>query len=148
VQADRVQIRSTPIGPNGGGSRVTVIDSSRGVVLEVHRYDAQGKLIATAKLSKHVQDPLSKAILPRRVEIRWPSNQFEVSLDLPDLQVNRLTSEAQPFFIPPPLPGYRRIDLADPNLQPGQPPIGAQPNGLQPGAAPMAMPPHPNRLQL
>ncbi len=132
----RLEIRSTPIPQPGqpphGSSRVTVIDDSRGVVLEQHVFDASGARLATAKMSRHVRDPGSGAILPKRVDIEWPPAKFELSFDLSEIQVNHLDANAQSMWVKPVYPGYADVDLADPSLQFTGPQSAASPERVPP----------------
>lgn len=136
----RVEIKSKVPSLGGMASRVTIIDETRGIVLEEHLYDPQGVRLASALLSKHVRDPASGVTLPRRVEIKWPPTQRELTIDMSDVQINQLTP-APDLFARPHYEGYNTIDLAQPNGQlppagtPGQP--GMYPPGTQypPGVA-------------
>jgi hypothetical protein len=110
----RVEIRSRSNTPGKTNSRITIIDDSRGVVLEQHVYDVQGARLATAVLSKYVLDPASGAKLPRHVEIRWPPANFEISVDMADLHVNQLTADPRELFAKPTYSGFTEIDLAQP----------------------------------
>jgi hypothetical protein len=136
VGSGRVEIRSKSITPTGQVSRVAIVDDSRGVVLEDHVYDAQGVRLASAVLSKHVHDPATGVKLPRHVEIQWPGAQMTMSLDLGEVEINRLSASPQELFAKPTYSGYSEIDLARPNnLVPVAPPGGA-PNAYR--AAPAA----------
>jgi hypothetical protein len=110
----RVEVRSKSMAPGRGGSRITIIDASRGVVLEEHLYDAQGVRLASAMLSKHIRDPASEATLPRHVEIQWPPAKFELTVDMPDLHINQLTADPRELFTKPIKEGYPDMDLAQP----------------------------------
>jgi hypothetical protein len=117
VGNNRVEIKSRSRVPGKGMSRITIIDDSRGIVLEEHLYDPQGTRLATAVLSKHFHDPASGATLPRHVEIQWPSAQFNLSVDMADLHVNQLPADPRQFFAKPTYSGYNEVDLAHPNNQ-------------------------------
>lgn len=128
------EIRSRGLGPTGDVTKVTVVDSSRGWLLEQHLYDARGERIASAILSRHERDPASGAVLPRTVQIDWPAMQLSVELRLNGLRINQLVDNSGELFALPQYPGYDLVDLADPNLQWNAPPGGAS----EPlGAAPM-----------
>ncbi|HTM56408.1 MAG TPA: hypothetical protein VL175_20420 [Pirellulales bacterium] len=113
VGKGRVRVRTRPRGP-GGVSHVTIIDESTALILEEHVYDARDVRLATALLSKHVRDPASGAKLPRHVEIQWPTVNFEMTIDMADVQVNQLPADPRELFAKPSYPGYTEIDLAQP----------------------------------
>ncbi len=131
--AGRVEIRSvqpSSLSPDPI-TRVTVIDESRGIVLEQHLYNQTGQRLATAVLSKHQRDYTSGVTMPRHINIVWPPTQFELNLELTDLQINRLGASPQQLFARPAYPGYKDVDLAGPDLPPGLlPPTGAMSTGL------------------
>ena len=139
VGQGRIEIRSTP--PAGISfdpvTRTTVIDESRGIVLEQHLYSAQGQRLATAKLSKHQRDPETGVILPRHVEISCPQTQFELQIDLVDMQINRLPANSQQLFTRPAYPGYQEVDLGNASA-----PVATQPagQGMPVGGGPSASP--------
>jgi hypothetical protein len=114
LRGGKLEIRSTVPGPDGP-RRVTIIDESSGVVLEQHIYDARGTLLASAIQTGHQRDPATNVVLPRRVRILWPTAHFEMTVDLADLQINRLTADPAALFTKPDYPGYVNVDLAAPN---------------------------------
>jgi len=123
VGAGRVEIRTTSNIP-GRGSRVIIVDDSRGIILEEHVYDAQRQRLASAVLSKHVRDPASGVTLPRHVEIQWPPAKLELSIDMPDVQINQV-APGTALFVKPTYSGYNEIDLAQPSqLAPPTPAVG------------------------
>jgi hypothetical protein len=115
VGKGRLEIRSKSRMPDAGSSRITIVDDSRGVVLEEHVYDAQRNRLASAVLSKHQRDPVSGATLPHHVEIQWPPANLSLSIDMPDLQINQLTSGSNDLFTKPSYSGFNEVDLAHPN---------------------------------
>ena len=117
VGKGRLEITSKSKSPGNGNSRITIVDESRGVVLEEHVYDAQRNRLASAVLSKHVRDPASGATLPRHVEIQWPPANFSLTIDMPDMQINQLPAGARDLFNKPSYSGYNEVDLAHPNGQ-------------------------------
>jgi hypothetical protein len=115
VGQGRLEIRTPPNVP-GKGMRITIIDESRGVVLEEHVYDPQGVRLASAVLSRHVRDPASGVTLPRHVEVQFPPAKLELTLDMPELLINQLTADqSAQLFIKPSYSGYNEVDLAQPN---------------------------------
>jgi hypothetical protein len=124
----RLEVRSKGSTAGPGTSRITIIDDSRGVVLEDHVYDSKGTRLASSIMSKHVRDPASDVILPRHLEISWPTTKLDLSVDIPDLQINQLSGDPQ-LFIKPVYSGYNEIDLANP-------PAPLVPNANGPASAP------------
>lgn len=114
VRGGRLEIRSTQPGVPNAHPRVTVIDDARGVILEQHVYDERGSLLATASLSQHSRDPATGIIMPRRVQVRWPPAQFEMTIEFYDLAINRVVGDPQELYTKPTYPGYPDVDLADP----------------------------------
>ncbi len=117
VGGGRLEIRSKLPPGGAAASRITIIDESRGVVLEEHLYDAKGTRLATAIMSKHVHDPVSQVTLPRHVEVEWPTSHLNLTIDLDDLQINQLNANPAELFAKPSYPGYNEVDLAHPNGQ-------------------------------
>lgn len=143
VGAGRIEIRSVQAPGTSPEplTKITVVDESRGVVLEQHLYNANGQLLGTAKMSKHQRDMAANVTLPRKIEIIWPSTQFELTLEMTDLQVNRLQPNPQ-LFARPAYPGYKEIDLAEMSVPQGMPPAASAsgPGSLRPPqATPAAM---------
>ncbi len=147
VGSGRIEIRSTQphtMSPDPV-TRITVIDDTRGVVLEQHLYNQQGQRLATAKLSKHQHDMASSTTLPRHIEINWPATKFELAIDLTDLQINTLSAGSQQFFTRPQYPGFQDVDLADPNLRfgaaTGERRVGQSARGCRLWPHPLCRPP-------
>ncbi len=113
----RLEIRTKPSTPGVGVSQVTILDDSRGVILEEHIYDAQGSRLASAMLSKHVRDPATGVTLPRHVEIQWPPTNFNLTIDIADVQINQLGAAPQELFGMPAYSGYNNVDLGQPQGQ-------------------------------
>ncbi|HTU26810.1 MAG TPA: hypothetical protein VMF30_15485 [Pirellulales bacterium] len=128
ISASRLEVRTLPDAP-GGNTIVTVIDDSRGIVLEEHVYDPAGNRLATAVLSRHQRDGTTGITLPRHVELDLPTRQMQIGLELKDLQINRLQPSQADLWTKPSYPGYTEVDLADPNLRLVQPTArGAMPH--------------------
>lgn len=142
VGAGRIEIRSSIATPQGPMTRVAILDDSRALVLQQNLYDAQGNSIATAQLSKHVRDSASGVIMPRHVDVQWPTAKLEFSIDMSDLVINRLPPNSQELFTKPNYTGYTEVNLADPNLRLGPAPAAVP---MQNGAplVPIGQPPQP-----
>lgn len=114
VRGGKLEIRSTSPGQNGA-RRITILDESSGIVLEQHVYDGRGTRVASAVLSGHQRDPATGVIMPRKVRIDWPTANFDLTIELSDLQINSLTADPAALFAKPEYPGYVNVDLAAPN---------------------------------
>jgi hypothetical protein len=116
VGANRLQIQSVYHGALGELRKVTVVDSLRGVVLEQHLYDARNARVASSFNSNFHRDPVTGAVLPRHVEIQYPVTQFDLKIDMVDMQINMLGPQNAQLWVKPDYPGFPNVNLADPNL--------------------------------
>ena len=136
----RVQIRTVRHSSIGNLTKITVLDPARAIVLEQDLYDGSGHLVAAARTSKQHLDPATGAILPRHIEIDYPSAGFTMKIDIDDLQVNTLGPQNASLWTKPEYAGYPDVNLADPNLfaPPGATAAHAGPPGMpaMPAAAP------------
>ena len=101
--------------PSGAMTKVTIIDSLRGWVLEQHLYDAQDRLVASAVASGHVSVPVdgdsaNRVVLPKHIEVRWPSAELSMKIDMGDVQINRLDVSAE-IWSKPSYIGWTDVDL-------------------------------------
>jgi hypothetical protein len=137
---ERVWIRARGQGQSGDLTKVTVIHSKYGWVLEHHLYDANGSLLAKVESSQHRYYPLEGVSLPRRINVQLaPGQPTEIAfhLDVFGYRINQLQGEPSRLWELPQLEGYPLVDLADPRLQPL--------NGFLP-TAPASQPPRGNDL--
>ncbi|MGC3968233.1 MAG: hypothetical protein QM775_12935 [Pirellulales bacterium] len=114
------EIRTSFTGPAGPMTKSTVVDGSRGFVLEQHLFDARGVLTASALASKHWRDPGTGAIVPQQVKISWPATQFSLEFDVKSWQVNNIPADPTALFSMPNYPGWAVVDLGNATPQPGQ----------------------------
>jgi hypothetical protein len=129
------EIRTTFNGPTGQMSKSTVVDASRGFILEQHLFDARGTLMASALASKHWRDPASGAIVPQQVKINWPATQFSLEFDVKSWQVNNIPADPTALFTLPSFPGWAVVDLGTQTPQPGQTSMLPSISTPQPGTA-------------
>jgi hypothetical protein len=151
VGAGRVQIQSVRHSSIGDLTKVTVLDPARGIVLEQDLYDPTAHLLAASRTSDHRRDPVTGAILPRHIEIDYPSAQLTMKIDIGDLQVNTLGPQNAALWTKPVYAGYQDVNLADPNqfAQPGgfAPRPGPLPGApVGPGSVPSTFAPPSNRV--
>jgi hypothetical protein len=118
--AGQLQIRSTIEGPEGPTTRVAIVDSRMGWILEQHLYDASGKHLASVRSSQYALDPTSAAYLPRHIELESPEAQMTLAIDIGYWQTNQLIGPQT--WMKPEEPGYRNVDLANVGALPGRMP--------------------------
>jgi len=141
VGSGRLEIRTTRGDGPSRQTRITIIDDSRGIVLQHNLYDSRGMPLATAQLSKHMRDITSGAIMPHHVDIQCPPAKFEISLDLGDVEINHVDGNPQELWTKPDYPGFPNVDLATLVMPSGGPagPSGAMPQaGMQRAPFPQA----------
>ena len=133
-------IRETPDGPM---TKITVIDETKGTIVRQHLFNAQGRLVATSLIREHHYDPVSGLTMARKIEIRCPSAQFTMHLDLGNLKINRLAGNPQELWSMPHYDDYPLVDLSDPHFQ-------VQPASVQSPVPPQGPPPsvqRPSRIR-
>jgi hypothetical protein len=133
VGAGRVQIKTVRHSSIGDLTKITVVDPARAIVLEQDLYDGSGHLVAAARTSDHRHDPVTGVILPRHIEIDYPSAQLTMKIDIKDLQVNTLGPQNAQLWTKPEYSGYQNVNLADQNLT-------AQPSGFAAPSGSAALP--------
>ena len=117
---DRVQIKTTMNASAGQFTRLLIVHSKYGWVLEQHLYDQQGQLVASARSSEHEYHPLDGVSLPKRVEVSMPQSQMQFQLDVDRWAINQPAQDGQALFELPrtQLADHPFVDLADPNFVP------------------------------
>jgi hypothetical protein len=118
VRKGRIEIRTQLPRPEGTMTKITVLDAQRAWVLEQHWYDPRGTRIATSLTSNHRQDPTTGAIVPREIELQWPSAQVSVKIDLRTVAVNQLGGDPNLLFELPDYPGSGLVDMGNPGFRP------------------------------
>jgi hypothetical protein len=121
VAGGRYEIRTTRPTADGPMTKATIVDGVSGLVVEQHMYDAQGRLVASSIVSRPRRDPLTGVWLPQIVDIRSPSAQFSMQLDLGRAEVNRLAGDPALLWSMPVYGGLQPVDLCNPGLQPAGP---------------------------
>ena len=109
--------------PQGKPMRKVIVFNRRPVQApqpQVQQYllvdDATGKEICSANIIDVQVDKKSGAILPRRVELRYPEQNVKLALKLDDTAVNGTVPATA--FVRRGLDGFRSIDLAAVHLDP------------------------------
>lgn len=101
--------------------KITVIDEARGYVLQQHVYDLQGQRLASAVARNHRRDAETNAALPEAVDIEWPPAEFALTIELRDVEINRLRDDAPQLWVKPAIADARDVDIGDPSFQPPPP---------------------------
>ena len=107
----RIEIRSKVSTADGEITKVTVIHSAHGWVLEQHIFDVSGQHIASAIASHHRFDPGTGVTLPRHIEIELPTIEMAFSLDISDYIVNSLTGDPDTLWSRPDRSSVPPVDL-------------------------------------
>lgn len=97
--ADAVSPQGQPV------RKITVVDLCHGIVLEHRLHDADGNLIAVARMSEHRRDPLTQTVLPRRVDLDWPRANMGLTMWLGTVVTNPQSLPQQIWQVPT-KPGY------------------------------------------
>jgi hypothetical protein len=83
-----LKLISYRMSPNGEQVRKeTFISTCHGIVQQHILYDSRGELIATAKLSAHVRDRNTQAIVPTRVDLDWPKANVGLTMELGTIEI-------------------------------------------------------------
>jgi hypothetical protein len=117
VGDSRLRVEVTTMRNEGPRRKVIVYDEPAGYIVEQHVYDPSGVLMASAKLSRHQRDPASGAVLPRLVEIQWPTTKFDMRIQLNEIVVNQISGDPTQLWAKPEYRGWADVDLADPRTQ-------------------------------
>ena len=105
-----LEVRSVMQTATGSLTKSTVIDARRAWVLEQHLYDSNGTLLASAVARSHRYYPEYGVSLPQKVDIRLPSAQLDLSIDVGTVQINQLADNPQLWQLPV-MSGYPQVDL-------------------------------------
>lgn len=123
-----LQIRSRIRTPSGDLLKITLIDDSRGWIVEQHLYDTSNQPLASAFASGFQYDPNSGASLPRQVEIRLPPADLAFTLKTEQHLINQIMGDDSQLWTMPRIDGYPYVDLANPNATPAQARASVSPN--------------------
>jgi hypothetical protein len=118
--AGQLEIRSSGGSRTGDATRVTVIDSTYGWVLQQHLLDHQGRLLASSIMSRHQYDPVHAVSLPRCVDINLRPAELAFRLQIDNLVINQPPADGnqEAKWTMPTMAGVDYIDLGDPRLVP------------------------------
>jgi hypothetical protein len=107
---DALEIRSIVQTRGGQMSKITVVDARRAWVLEQHVYDATGSLVASTRANDFRYYPEVGVSLPQDIDLRVPSAQLSLSIDVGTVSINTLAANPE-LWSKPVLSGYPQIDL-------------------------------------
>ncbi len=92
TDAGLVRLVSETRTPDGRTAvRFVTVDTHKGAVTAQTLRDADGRLIAEAKLSDFRTDPKTGVTLPHFVEVEWPEAQSRMRLEIGNIEVNPQT---------------------------------------------------------
>lgn len=106
-----VSLISDEYSPQGRPVRkVVVVDLYRGVIQKYILYDERGGVLARAVLSDHRIDTASGVTLPHRIDLEWPHERMDLTLEISQVDVNPEHFPEQVWMIPQ-IPGAPEYDL-------------------------------------
>lgn len=115
----RVEIVCRTTAPGGPSTRVTVVDTVYGWVLQQNLFDRRGQLLASAIMSEHEFDPVHAVSLPRRVDVSLPPAQLAFTLQIDGYVINQFFADGdQLLWERPQVAGVNYVDLGDPRVGP------------------------------
>jgi hypothetical protein len=113
-QPGRIEIRS-PVRLRGAEFwRNTVLDDTRGWILEQRVTDRQGQLVALSMTSDHRYDAANGVSLPHRIQLSIPLASIDFHLRVDQYLVNQLYTDPGALFEMPRPSGAAVLDLANP----------------------------------
>lgn len=113
-----VEIRSQLVQNGAAYSRLLVVDSKRGFVLEQYLWDTAGRPMATARCSNHSFYQESGVSLPHRIQVELPMAQLSFQIDIGRFSVNQLQSDPTELWTMRSYEGYRLVNIADEPMGP------------------------------
>lgn len=126
---NRLEIRTKLMAADGELTRVLMVHSTYGWILEQHLYDPRGQLIASARNSNHRYYPVEGVSLPHRLEINLPPAQLAFALDVAQYRINSLSSSPQQLFTMPSFGDSQLVDVSDPRFALPPPQAQTPPGG-------------------
>ena len=113
-EAGQLELVTTERTPSGTMRKLTVIDETRGWVLQQHLFDSLQRPIASAIASGFQYDETSGASLPRNVEINLPPVELSFNLSTDRHIINSLTGDPEQLWAVPQMVNVPLVDLGDP----------------------------------
>lgn len=109
---EQLEIRAVTNGVQGPVTKVLLIDSRYGHVVEQSVYDQAGRIIAQTRGSQYEYVESAGVSLPRRIDVQLPTMPMEFTLEVDGYVVNQLTSDPSQLWVRPEYPGYPTVNLA------------------------------------
>lgn len=106
-----LEIHSIRTSATGRWKKVTRVDPATSYVLAQYYYGPDNLLVASAVTSEHVRDPVTDVVLPRQIDISSPAADFDLSISIREMEINALTSDPSPLWVPPEPSGVEKINL-------------------------------------
>lgn len=92
--------------------KVIRVDTKRGWVMAHELWKPEGQLIASAVYSDHQADKVTKILMPRKIQVRWPEADLNLGIELQHLEVNPPHLPELVWTLPV-KPGCRKLDMGD-----------------------------------
>lgn len=92
-------------------TKITIVDDSRGWVLEQHLFDNANRPLASAIGSGFQYDPATGASLPRVVQVHLPSAQLSFTLETDRRVINQLQGDPNQLWTIPQITGVPLVNL-------------------------------------
>ncbi|MEX0819798.1 MAG: hypothetical protein WD070_09385 [Pirellulaceae bacterium] len=118
-----IEVRTRLMRPAGDITRVLVIDSRYGWILEQHLLDATGRAVASARTSGHRYYTSAAVSLPHRIEIEMPDAELSLTIDVNEFAINSLYGSPDQLWERPQFEGYTPVNIAEPQFMPPSNPM-------------------------
>ena len=109
------EVRSRIPSPAGELTRVLVIDSRYGWILEQHLFDARGQLLATSRTTGHRFYEAYSVSLPHHVAIEIPAAKMSLQIDVSEFLINQIYDDPATLWAMPVIEGYTPVNLSAPH---------------------------------
>jgi hypothetical protein len=120
------EIRTVKETAEGPITKITHIDPSQGWVLEQIIYDAQSRELVRSEATGYRRDPRSGLWMPRIVKVNCASANFQMQLDLGNVEINVPPASPAETFARPAMQNAPAVDIGNPAFRPpGSPPAMA-----------------------
>lgn len=146
LREDLLEVRSRIPSPRGDLTRVILLDSTYGWIVEQHYYDPNGQLLLSSRASRHRYYPNDAVTMPHRVQVQVTPGQpaqLAFEIEVGQYIFNRLSGERSELWALPQIDGVPTVDITAPDFRP---PVAA---GLPAPRTPVPTSPtgagHPNR---
>lgn len=111
----RIWIRTIFNSPEGPYKKYTFIDPVSAWVLEQQVEDVRGLPRARSVAEGYRRDAKTGLYVPTAVRVECPAFDFSMRIDLGNVQVNQPLPDSGALWSMPLIPGYRPVDLGNPN---------------------------------